>query len=357
MQVSAIPQTTAERLAYVQSNASTSTPSRSSRATSQTISSMQKQSDSSLRNSRQQLPTIAGSPSVGQHSHSSHSKDQREQGYNHQSTSFSGSMSHIPKETPTRIPRIASRSSTVTSPALKSSSSILASKRASLIVGPSIALEDQTSDSIMEDLPNEFGVLSIGEMSKGSNSATYRQQTRISPTGASKGTRQSSAYATTSSAQTPRKPVPEPIAVKTLRKSSTGSVSSMTSLGAEHHSALSALSPSKGLNKLLSPKMSLPGSRLSGSSTAPNLHQQQQQSGSPTSHRQSISTPSPVPSTVDEDEILGDEEMMQYIKRTQARKMAHGASREELEELLKFPEPLPPGRPSSPTSKYHLCLK
>ena len=31
--------------------------------------------------------------------------------------------------------------------------------------------------------------------------------------------------------------------------------------------------------------------------------------------------------------------------------------REELEELLKFPEPLPPGRPSSPTSKYHLCLK
>lgn len=266
-------------------------------------------------------------------------------------------MSHIPKETPTRIPRIASRSSTVTSPALKSSSSILASKRASLIVGPSIALEDQTSDSIMEDLPNEFGVLSIGEMSKGSSSATYRQQTRISPTGTSKGTRQSSAYATTSSAQTPRKPVPEPIAVKTLRKSSTGSVSSMTSLGAEHHSALSALSPSKGLNKLLSPKMSLPGSRLSGSSTAPNLHQQQQQSGSPTSHRQSISTPSPVPSTVDEDEILGDEEMMQYIKRTQARKMAHGASREELEELLKFPEPLPPGRPSSPTSKYHLCLK
>ena len=103
--------------------------------------------------------------------------------------------------------------------------------------------------------------------------------------------------------------------------------------------------------------MSLPGSRLSGSSTAPNFHQQQQQSGSPTSHRQSISTPSPVPSTDDEDEILGDEEMMQYIKRTQARKMAHGASREELEELLKFPEPLPPGRPSSPTSKYHLCLK
>ena len=57
------------------------------------------------------------------------------------------------------------------------------------------------------------------------------------------------------------------------------------------------------------------------------------------------------PSSIDEDEILGDEEMMQYIKRTQARKIAHGAKKEELDEMLKFPEPFPPGRPSSPASE------
>ena len=40
--------------------------------------------------------------------------------------------------------------------------------------------------------------------------------------------------------------------------------------------------------------------------------------------------------------MLGDREMMDYIRRQQARKLATGAKPEELEELLKFPEPIPP---------------
>ena len=45
---------------------------------------------------------------------------------------------------------------------------------------------------------------------------------------------------------------------------------------------------------------------------------------------------------MDEEELLGDEEMLQYIRRQQAKRMATGATQEELDELLKFPEPIPP---------------
>ena len=49
--------------------------------------------------------------------------------------------------------------------------------------------------------------------------------------------------------------------------------------------------------------------------------------------------------------MLGDEEMMQYIKRLQARKLANGAKKEELEEMLRFPEPQPRGHPVSPSGR------
>ena len=72
--------------------------------------------------------------------------------------------------------------------------------------------------------------------------------------------------------------------------------------------------------------------------------------------RQSLSTPSPVPSSIDEEELLGDEEMLHYIRRQYAKKLASGATQEKLEDMLKLPEPLPPGIPSSPASKYSFVL-
>jgi dual specificity tyrosine-phosphorylation-regulated kinase 2/3/4 len=48
---------------------------------------------------------------------------------------------------------------------------------------------------------------------------------------------------------------------------------------------------------------------------------------------------------------LGDEEMMEYIRRQQARKMANGAKKEELDELLKFPEPIRPKTPMTPQGR------
>ncbi|EGN96121.1 hypothetical protein SERLA73DRAFT_141317, partial [Serpula lacrymans var. lacrymans S7.3] len=108
--MSAIPPATAQRVASLKtpsSSSSVSTPSlgvtrtvSSSRLTSQTVSSMQKQSDASLR-SRNHLPTIAGSPSVGTNSYHA-SKEPKE----HPPSALLNSVSSVPKETPTKIPRI-----------------------------------------------------------------------------------------------------------------------------------------------------------------------------------------------------------------------------------------------------------
>jgi dual specificity tyrosine-phosphorylation-regulated kinase 2/3/4 len=43
--------------------------------------------------------------------------------------------------------------------------------------------------------------------------------------------------------------------------------------------------------------------------------------------------------------------MIQYIKRQQARKLANGAKKEELDEMLRFPEPIPPATPIAPASE------
>src|SRR6266540_297457 len=137
MQVSALEPVTAQRVAKLKSSTNTPTSSTSnrtslpssssSRLTSQTLSSMQKQSDSSLRRCNQ-LPTIAGSPSVGTTATSSTQtlRDMRDH-----PSSLLNSVSGLPKETPTKIPRISSRMSGAPSPTMKQSGSMLTARRAS----------------------------------------------------------------------------------------------------------------------------------------------------------------------------------------------------------------------------------
>jgi dual specificity tyrosine-phosphorylation-regulated kinase 2/3/4 len=357
MQMNAIPSTTAQRVATLKpiNNSSSSSSSssaglsrgtsmiNSSRATSQTISSMQKQSDTSLRGNRHHLPTIAGSPSVGINGQNS-----KETSLNHNST-ISGTLSAAIKETPTKIPRISSRSSVVTSPGYKSHSFLSSSRRASLNVAQLVP--DTTEASITaESSVDEFGILENDEATGGSRvELTLRQSNRSSPSMSSYISRTQPSSSTISSHLTFRKSTREST-LNALRKTSTGSISSFPSVASESLHRLLALSPSNGINKLLTPKTPLPAARMLGSSTTPNLHQV---ISSASSSRQSLSTPSLAPSSVDEDEVLGDEEMKQYIKRQQARKLASGAKKEELDELLRFPEPISPTSPSSPLCKYH----
>ena len=53
-------------------------------------------------------------------------------------------------------------------------------------------------------------------------------------------------------------------------------------------------------------------------------------------------------SSTDDEEAAADEEMMQYIKRQQARKIANGAKKEELDGMLRFPDPIAPTPASTP---------
>ncbi|KAL4074596.1 hypothetical protein V8B97DRAFT_1868854 [Scleroderma yunnanense] len=347
MQMTALPATTAQRVANLKLNNSVSTPASavtrtpsSSRVTSQTVSSMQKQSDASLR-TRNQLPTIAGSPSVGTTGYSA-SKEPKD----HPPSVLLNSVSGLSKETPTKIPRISSRTSAAGSPGLGTGQNTLVNKRVSLnVTAPSA----DPSPIPGEATTNEFGVLENGDAQSGKAAPdaplSRRQSLRTSPSSSSRVPRQVSGPP--SAGGIPRKSNRDSVSFTSLRKASTGSVASSVSGAAQPtepthtHHRFSALSPSKSL-KLLTPKISLPVTRSSHNNSSSASSVQRARAGTPSSSRQSLSTPSPIPDTVDEEEILGDEEMMQYIRRQQAKKMAHGATQEELDEMLKFPEPIQP---------------
>lgn len=345
--MSAIPPATAQRVANlkpaapspVSSNPPTVTRSStiSSRVTASTVSSMNKQSDASLRASRHQLPTIAGSPST--------STNGTQPSSNQGSVS---SQSTLTKETPTKIPRMASRSSTVHSPTtIKSSISMVGSRRTSLNLNTFNGTMDQQNSSI-----DEFGVLENGDDSSKvyATPSTHRTSVRASPQSTSRVPR--TIAGSLSSTALPRKSMRDSMSITGLRKSSTGSIAMLPPPQPEpapRTNRLSVLSPSKSL-KLLAPKLtSSAASRPQASSSSSPV---QFKTTSASSSRQSLSSPSPAPSAVDEEEILGDEEMMAYIKRQQARKLAHGAKKEELDELLKFPEPSTPVPALSPNCMF-----
>ncbi|SYW73797.1 related to putative dual specificity protein kinase pom1 [Ustilago bromivora] len=62
----------------------------------------------------------------------------------------------------------------------------------------------------------------------------------------------------------------------------------------------------------------------------------------------SLTSPRATPVLTDEEERLGDNEMEDYIRRQQARKLAAGASQTELDKMLEFPEAVAPSRMLSP---------
>ncbi|KAJ6594411.1 kinase-like domain-containing protein [Mycena capillaripes] len=337
LQMTALEPTTAQRVALLRATSSTTstplaTPTSatrtvsSSRLTSQTVSSMQKRSDSSLR-TRNVLPTIADSPSVGT---SGSSKEPL-------SSSLSNSVSSMPKETPTKIPRMSSQTSTTGSPMRKGA---FDSRRFSATVG---GVSSSTNPSPTGMATDEFGVVMEGEDNQAKSGPTRIASGRGSPATASTSRlplRQSSSgttASTSSSSVLTRNSL-------SIRKPSTSSVTSGSTNAAAESSSSHHRFSTRGL-KLLGPKIAPSSARASNSTSSI-----QRIDDSRSSSRQSESSPSPDPSFVDDSEALADEEMMQYIRRQQVKKMAAGASQDELDELLNFPEPLPPGNPSTPAA-------
>lgn len=298
---------------------------------------MQKLSDSSLRN-RAQLPTIAGSPSVALNgTNGLHTLKEAKEAPPLRSNLGMG----YPKETPTKIPRISSRTSTIT----ETSGSVLGARRSSVNASGYTVTPPSSSPP---GLPaNEFGVMENGDSPVKTASAVKQAAVRGSPSVPTpRVPRSAASISSTSGGILHRKSARE----SGIHKGSMSSVTSISTPSAanESHYRFSALSPSKGL-KLLTPKISLSSTRLS------NQHAHQSVA-SPTLGRQSVSTPSPAPSSMDEEELLGDEEMLHYIQRQQAKRMAAGATQQELDELLRFPEPLPPGIASSPAGLFSLHI-
>jgi dual specificity tyrosine-phosphorylation-regulated kinase 2/3/4 len=299
------------------------------------MGSMQKQSDASLRN-RNHLPTIAGSPSVTVNSRRLSKEATKDVSPN--------ILSSAAKETPTKIPRISSRTSAISTPPPKSS--LLLGRRTSVNTAGSVVSSTIPSPTPGGELIDEFGVIENGE---GPDATAFRQISGCGfPSTISRVPRQSLANNSTSGSFLQRRTNRDSASLAGLRKSSTGSVTSIMSVPPSDPHRFSALSPSKGL-KLFSSKGTLSSSLLANSSSS-------QRVASPSSSRQSLSTPSPVPRNIDEEELLGDEEILNYIRRQQTKKLASGASQQELDDLLKFPEPLAPGRPSSPASKRSLVF-
>ncbi|CAE6496365.1 unnamed protein product [Rhizoctonia solani] len=376
MQMSNLPASTVQRVANLKSSSSPSSVTRatlssSNRAAASPASNMSKASDASLRSSRQHLPTIAGSPSVG-----------TVQAKEREGVS---AMSNVTvKDTPTKIPRMSTHRTPVRASPIKaglnpSSTLPIGSRRTSLnIAGINTQQSAQTqsrdtSPSGQSSSTNEFGMVASNETPKphfagASQSVTHRSSVRASPQSVTRVPRQSLVNlpittgnsSSSSSAATPSaKKSGHPVSLSSLRKFSNNSTSvsaGPTSNGIakdSHHSRLSILSPTK--LKFLSPRVNLPVTRVAETSSRAIVP------GTPSSSRQSLSTPSPVPQELDEEEIAGDEEMAAYIKRLHARKVAAGAKREELDEMLKFPEPIPPKAGLTPadllasSQNEHLC--
>jgi dual specificity tyrosine-phosphorylation-regulated kinase 2/3/4 len=273
----------------------------SSRLSAATISSLAKQAEAPR--TRHNLPTIAGSPSVNAAGLTLEPIDIQSMVQQHQ----------LPKETPTKIPRRTGSGQTASpQPSLRSQAQLQAStsRRASLNVTGGLV-----SDTFADDVFDEFGMISTAP-------------------------RQSPKPNTTSKSLAVSVSHKQPLALssKTKRDSiSFGGLHKMTASNESSQSRFSALSPSKSL-KFLTPKSSIPSSRLSSTAT---------RALSPSSSRQSLSTPSPVPSALDEDEVLGDEEMLEWMKRQQSKRSTNPAKREELDDLLRVPEIFAPSLPSS----------
>ncbi|KAG8955232.1 hypothetical protein FRC00_005551 [Tulasnella sp. 408] len=183
MQIQALPQSTSQRVANLKGSSTLMTPTKSTIARTQPspASQMSKASDASLRSSRHQLPTIAGSPSVGPVTgHAVAHVTPSTSIYT--SANTTANTSYREKDTPTKIPRISGRNSTTSSPQSthRNPATMTSSRRMSL---NNSSMSNQSSNNTEvppSPLISDFGVIEQAEagMKVGTGVPTTSSTTR-----------------------------------------------------------------------------------------------------------------------------------------------------------------------------------
>lgn len=107
------------------------------------------------------------------------------------------------------------------------------------------------------------------------------------------------------------------------------------------------LPTSRSMGSSIVSKLSIP-TRMSKSATTSNLRHSP--APSEVGGRSTISSRYGTP--VGEDELRGDEEMMEFVQRQRTKQASRGMSEEESDRLFTFPEPIEPTRSLSPHSKF-----
>lgn len=351
-------------------------------------------------NGKAQLPTITGSPSVAINAPAENCAD------------ASGSLSKPP--TPTRIPRLAGSRSNVSSPQyldapttpsldIKENGSDTSYRRGSLRPGAGISSSvpeqnssylkaerddvNHSSSSSSQDTP-----VSLEESDKQINEAPKRRvlgastsQVPVLSSSRTSGKYQPAAVSTPSekrrslllSEKEDFKPTRSPLKVSqptsisnfASKAQSTASASSSTAalstgsarvrtkisetpLSQRKTSTLTdGLPTSRSMGSSLVSKLSIP-TRMSKSATTSSL----QQSPAPSDNGGRSTSSSRYGTPVGEDEIRGDEEMLEFVQRQRTKQASRGMSEEEIDRLFTFPEPIEATRALSPQSML-FCLR
>ena len=112
--------------------------------------------------------------------------------------------------------------------------------------------------------------------------------------------------------------------------------------GQNSDAATSGIPSASRASRVLTSKLTSTASRLGKSSTSTNLAGKAASPATLARPESSASTSSHATTPINEDEIKADEEMAAYVRRVSAKKLASGASAEELHRMFEFPGPSEP---------------
>jgi dual specificity tyrosine-phosphorylation-regulated kinase 2/3/4 len=290
------------------------------------------------------LPSIAGSPVVQSKSKAASPSP---------STRRTQART-LSSATPTKIPRMASRTSLVNSIGLPGPSAPMPTKsgtayslpvsRERTVTGPAAV-----SGSMLAELG--YGTVDksrVGTRLLAKNGTMDLPRTDQSPTSVSS---QTTIIASGKPAETQKRdlPLPPDDAVPASTNRTNKALPRDLSAGSLRRTSLTGPNTGNGASPAATPsktdripsRLAVPGyARIPHSSSASNLSGRSSRSQSPQT------------SVLDEDEMKGNDEMASFFRRQKAKQARGEIKSTEIEAMLNFPDPMAPGNELSPHGKY-----